>query len=268
MKRVVTLLGAAHPGPAFAVTLLAGLLGVAVGLGPADLVLVVAAVLTGQLSIGWSNDLIDAQPRPRASGGPTSRWRPASSTSGSSGSPARSRSSRPSPLSLLTGVVGRAGAAPQRRVGVGLQPRAQVDRLVVGAVRRRVRRPAGLRLPGRQPGPRCRPGGWPPRVRCSASVRTSSTCCPTSRTTPRPGSAGCRTGSARGGSSAARGRRARRRHGGDRGRRVGRARGGRGRRWSSWEALAVVALVTEGRTPFRAAIAIALVDVVLLVGAR
>ena len=67
MRRVVTLLGAAHPGPAFAVTLLAGLLGVAVGLGPADLVLVVAAVLTGQLSIGWSNDLIDAQ-RDRAVG--------------------------------------------------------------------------------------------------------------------------------------------------------------------------------------------------------
>ena len=67
MRRVVTLLGAAHPGPAFAVTVLAGLLGVAVGLGPADLALVVAAVLTGQLSIGWSNDLIDAQ-RDRAVG--------------------------------------------------------------------------------------------------------------------------------------------------------------------------------------------------------
>lgn len=54
------LLGAAHPGPAFAVTLLAGLLGFAVGLGPLALALVVAAVLTGQLSIGWSNDLLDA----------------------------------------------------------------------------------------------------------------------------------------------------------------------------------------------------------------
>ena len=53
-------LRAAHPGPAFAVTLLAGLLGVAVGLGPADLALVVAAVGTGQLVIGWSNDLADA----------------------------------------------------------------------------------------------------------------------------------------------------------------------------------------------------------------
>ena len=53
------LLGACHPGPAFAVTLLAGLLAGAVGLGPGRTALVVAAVLTGQLSIGWSNDLID-----------------------------------------------------------------------------------------------------------------------------------------------------------------------------------------------------------------
>ena len=55
----MALLGAAHPGPAFAVTLLAGLLAGAVGLGPGRIALVVAAVLTGQLSIGWSNDLID-----------------------------------------------------------------------------------------------------------------------------------------------------------------------------------------------------------------
>lgn len=60
MSRAGTLLGAAHPGPALAVTILAGMLGVAVGLGPAEVALVVAAVLTGQLSIGWSNDLIDA----------------------------------------------------------------------------------------------------------------------------------------------------------------------------------------------------------------
>ena len=59
MRRAVALLGASHPGPAFAVTLLAGLLAGAVGLGPARIVLVVAAVLTGQLSIGWSNDLVD-----------------------------------------------------------------------------------------------------------------------------------------------------------------------------------------------------------------
>ena len=59
MRRAAALLGASHPGPAFAVTVLAGLLAGAVGLGPAQVALVVAAVLAGQLSIGWSNDLID-----------------------------------------------------------------------------------------------------------------------------------------------------------------------------------------------------------------
>jgi len=61
------LLGAAHPGPALAVTVLAGLLAGAVGLGWGATALVVAAVLTGQLSIGWSNDLVDL-PRDRAVG--------------------------------------------------------------------------------------------------------------------------------------------------------------------------------------------------------
>ena len=59
MRRAAALLGACHPGPAFAVTMLAGLLAAAVGLGAGHVALVVAAVLTGQLSIGWSNDLID-----------------------------------------------------------------------------------------------------------------------------------------------------------------------------------------------------------------
>jgi 4-hydroxybenzoate polyprenyltransferase len=59
VRRSTALLGAAHPGPAFAVTLLAGLLAGAVGLGPGGVTLVVLAVLTGQLSIGWSNDLVD-----------------------------------------------------------------------------------------------------------------------------------------------------------------------------------------------------------------
>jgi 4-hydroxybenzoate polyprenyltransferase len=67
MRRAGALLGAAHPGPAFAVTVLAGLLAGAVGLGPGGIALVVTAVLTGQLSIGWSNDLIDVA-RDRAVG--------------------------------------------------------------------------------------------------------------------------------------------------------------------------------------------------------
>ncbi len=55
----LALLRAAHGGPALAVTLVAALLAISAGLGPGRVALVVAAVLTGQLSIGWSNDLID-----------------------------------------------------------------------------------------------------------------------------------------------------------------------------------------------------------------
>ena len=53
------LIGAAHPGPALAVTVLAALLGSALDLTPTRVALVTAAVLCGQLSIGWSNDLVD-----------------------------------------------------------------------------------------------------------------------------------------------------------------------------------------------------------------
>lgn len=60
------LLGAAHLGPTLAVTVLAGLLSVAQGLEAGRAALVVAAVLAGQLSIGWSNDLLD-RTRDRAS---------------------------------------------------------------------------------------------------------------------------------------------------------------------------------------------------------
>ncbi|HYO39714.1 MAG TPA: UbiA family prenyltransferase [Nocardioidaceae bacterium] len=54
------LLRSAHPGPAVAVTVVAGLLARSADLSAARVALVVAAVLTGQLVIGWSNDLVDA----------------------------------------------------------------------------------------------------------------------------------------------------------------------------------------------------------------
>jgi 4-hydroxybenzoate polyprenyltransferase len=56
----MTLVRCAHPGPALAVTLVGVLLGVAADLPAATLVLLGAALLAGQLSIGWSNDAIDA----------------------------------------------------------------------------------------------------------------------------------------------------------------------------------------------------------------
>lgn len=60
------LLLACHPLPTIAVTVISGGLAAAVGLPVATAALLVAAVLTGQLSIGWSNDLIDAERDRRA----------------------------------------------------------------------------------------------------------------------------------------------------------------------------------------------------------
>lgn len=60
------LVGAAHIGPALAVTVLSGLLAAAQDLEPGRGALVVAAVLAGQLSVGWSNDLVDLERDRRA----------------------------------------------------------------------------------------------------------------------------------------------------------------------------------------------------------
>ncbi|WP_310525790.1 UbiA family prenyltransferase [Nocardioides sp.] len=57
--RLDALVAAAHIGPAMAVTVLAGLLATAQGLAVGRSALVVSAVFAGQLSIGWSNDLVD-----------------------------------------------------------------------------------------------------------------------------------------------------------------------------------------------------------------
>ncbi|GGQ33158.1 UbiA family prenyltransferase [Streptomyces roseolilacinus] len=65
--RVLALLAAAHGGPALAVGAIAGLLALRGDLGRLDAVVVTAAVLTGQLTIGWGNDLRDL-PRDRAVG--------------------------------------------------------------------------------------------------------------------------------------------------------------------------------------------------------
>jgi 4-hydroxybenzoate polyprenyltransferase len=61
------LLAAAHFGPTVAVTLVTGLLAASGGLPPSTAVVVVAAVFTGQLTIGWANDLLDVE-RDRAVG--------------------------------------------------------------------------------------------------------------------------------------------------------------------------------------------------------
>ena len=57
---LLALARASHAGPSIAVTSLTGLLSVAAGHSLRTGVLVTAAVGAGQLTIGWSNDLIDA----------------------------------------------------------------------------------------------------------------------------------------------------------------------------------------------------------------
>lgn len=67
MSSLTALLRATHPAPTAVVSLLAMLLAIGAGHGAGMTVLITLAVLTGQLTIGWSNDLLDAQ-RDRAVG--------------------------------------------------------------------------------------------------------------------------------------------------------------------------------------------------------
>ena len=57
----VSLLRASHLGPTLAVTGVAAALAVGDGQPPSGVAAVAAAVLTGQLAIGWTNDIVDAQ---------------------------------------------------------------------------------------------------------------------------------------------------------------------------------------------------------------
>ncbi|HET6259008.1 MAG TPA: hypothetical protein VFE39_10195, partial [Pseudonocardia sp.] len=54
--KAVALLRSCHPEPTVAVTLMVTALAVTTGRDVAGVLLVAAAVLTGQLSIGWLND--------------------------------------------------------------------------------------------------------------------------------------------------------------------------------------------------------------------
>ena len=60
LRRAATLLLAAHPLPSLAVTAFATATGLSAGLGAGRAALLAAAILAGQLSIGWANDYVDA----------------------------------------------------------------------------------------------------------------------------------------------------------------------------------------------------------------
>jgi 4-hydroxybenzoate polyprenyltransferase len=60
-RSAVALLRASHPEPTFMVTAVAVALAATTGRGGAGIVAVAAAVLAGQLSVGWHNDWLDAE---------------------------------------------------------------------------------------------------------------------------------------------------------------------------------------------------------------
>lgn len=64
---LAALVGSAHAGPAVAVTLVAGVLALGADRPGGTVALVAAAVLAGQLTVGWGNDLVDLD-RDRAVG--------------------------------------------------------------------------------------------------------------------------------------------------------------------------------------------------------
>lgn len=61
MRRFPALVRACHPLPSLAVTVVATALAAATGRPPGGLPAVAAAILAGQLSVGWLNDLVDAR---------------------------------------------------------------------------------------------------------------------------------------------------------------------------------------------------------------
>ncbi|HEX3963395.1 MAG TPA: UbiA family prenyltransferase [Trebonia sp.] len=61
MSRVRALVVASHPGPCLAITALATLLAAEAAPHGAGPVVTAPAMLAGQLSVGWSNDVVDSE---------------------------------------------------------------------------------------------------------------------------------------------------------------------------------------------------------------
>ena len=154
-RTVRALVLACHPGPTLAVTVLTALLAWSAGHTLARGLLVTTAVLTGQLTIGWSNDLIDAR-RDRAVGRTDKPLAAGDVRRRSSGPPAALRSS---PASCCRSRA--AGRRASSTCSSGSRPAGPTTSgssapPVPAAVCRRVRRAAGRRHP-RPPSP-----AWPP----------------------------------------------------------------------------------------------------------
>ena len=138
---------ASHPGPTVAVTILTALLAGVFGVGPGRGTAVTLAVLAGQLTIGWSNDLVDAE-RDRRSGRTD---KPVAEGELAEGLLRRAIGIAVVACVGLSLACGWRSAtvhlAARSRLRVGLQPRPQADPLVCRPVCRRLRCAARHRLP-------------------------------------------------------------------------------------------------------------------------
>lgn len=114
--RLPVLLRSCHPEPALAVTVFVTALAVAAGRGTAGSAAVAAAVLVGQLSVGWCNDALDAQ-RDTACGRPDKPVAIGELTPRAAAVAAGAALGLCVPLSLLSGAA--AGAAHLAGVAAG-----------------------------------------------------------------------------------------------------------------------------------------------------
>lgn len=191
-RQVAGLARACHPGPAVAVTVLVTALTVLAGHGLAGRGLagaaaVALAVLTGQLSVGWCNDAVDAARdatagrtgKPIVAGLVTARTVRAAALTALAACVPLSLACGPLPAAAHLLAVAAAWAYNLWLKGTA----ASWAPYAIGFGAVPVFVAAGM--PGGHGGPPCPRGGPCSRRRCSAAERTSATCCPTSRRTWR-----------------------------------------------------------------------------------
>ncbi len=191
----IALLRASHPEPTAMVTALTVALAISTGRSGAGVVAVGAAVLAGQLSVGWHNDWLDA-PRDAAAGRADKPVAAGVISRRTVAWCALAALTATVPLSFASGWRAAPGPPDGRVPGLDLQRAAEGDRLVLRALRRGVSRCWSPSSPWAARRPRGRRGGrWPPRP-CSAAARTWSTWCLTWPTTWPRASGASPTGSA------------------------------------------------------------------------
>ena len=190
-RSMTALLLASHPGPSVVVTVVATVLGASLGYPPGRLALLALAILLGQLSIGWSNDWLDAArdaqvertDKPAARGAirvtTVRTWAFVALVA------AILVTLLLGPLATLAHAIAIAGGWAYN-LGLKATAISFRSRSASGSCP-----PSPRSASNRRASP---PPGSSRRVPCSASPPTSPMCFPTSRTTTAQASGDCRTG--------------------------------------------------------------------------